>query len=503
MKKRTWAVILCVVLAINTAYGADITVAKSGGDYSVIQDALDNANAGDVITVRAGTYEERLYIERSGSATLGHIVLRAYPGEEICISGNNEHKASDPHMIYMESQSYVKIIGFNICSNRANASDGGSGIFIEGAGNHIQILSNRIYEIRGTHGMGITVYGTEATAISDLIISGNEIFDCEPATSEALTLNGNVRDFEVTANYVHDVNNIGIDFIGGEVSIHPTLGARNGVCARNIVKRARSSYGGGYAGGIYVDGGRNIIIGRNSVSECDMGMEVGAENSGWNTTGIVVRSNLIYDNDKVGIVFGGYDGGLGRVKHCRFFNNTICRNNALGLSGGDFHGEFIIQYAEDNEIENNIVLVSGNGDRRAISEASSAGNVNNDFDYNLYYCGTLPASAQFQWKGSAYSGFTSYTNAATTGDPHSLFDNPDFIDGSASDYHLLLSSPAIDNGNPLYNPGAGVKDFEGNDRVIGGRVDIGAYESVPEPWGAALWAALVCSPAFRRLGSGL
>ena len=57
--------------------------------------------------------------------------------------------------------------------------------------------------------------------ISDLVIDGNEIYDCEPATSEALTLNGNVDGFAVTNNVVRDVNNIGIDFIGGETDIQP------------------------------------------------------------------------------------------------------------------------------------------------------------------------------------------------------------------------------------------------------------------------------------------
>ena len=45
--------------------------------------------------------------------------------------------------------------------------------------------------------MGITVYATEPTAISDLVIGGNEVYDSEPATSEAIVLNGNVDGFVV------------------------------------------------------------------------------------------------------------------------------------------------------------------------------------------------------------------------------------------------------------------------------------------------------------------
>ncbi len=463
----------CILL--TPVYAAEITVAKTGGDYTTIQAALDNVGAGDTISVRAGTYAERLYIEKSGTPA-SRIVLQAQAGEAVYISGGAKAKASDPHMLYMQNQSYITVSGFSICSNK-----NGSGIFIEGSGNEIVISSNRIYEMRGTHGMGITVYGTEIAAIAGIQIRGNEIFDCEPATSEALTLNGNVNGFVVEGNYVHDVNNIGIDFIGGETDIHGTLGARNGRCSGNRVERARSSYGGGYAAGIYVDGGRNIILEKNSVSYSDMGIELGAENSGWNTTNITVRSNLLYLNDKVGIVFGGYDSSAGRVRNCSILNNTLVRNNRLGISGGDFHGECIVQYAGNTIIENNLIFVDERGDRRAVSEEAAAGNSNNRLDYNLYYCSAGLQLIQFQWMGGAYTGFSTYTNSVTGVEEHSYGTDPGLENSSGLDFHLTSDSAAIESGNPAYLPGISVTDYEGNPRVLNGRVDIGAYEYVPEP----------------------
>src|SRR4029077_12731893 len=86
---------------------------------------------------------------------------------------------------------------------------------------HGELRRNRIHDIRGRNAMGITVFATEPTAISDLVIDGNEVYDCDPAPSEALTLNGNVDWFQVTNNVVRDVNNIGIDAIGGERDIQP------------------------------------------------------------------------------------------------------------------------------------------------------------------------------------------------------------------------------------------------------------------------------------------
>jgi hypothetical protein len=54
-----------------------------------------------------------------------------------------------------------------------------------------------------------------------------------------------------------------------------------------------------------------------------------------------------------------------------------------------------------------------------------------------------------------------------------------WIDG---DYHLLSDSPCIDFGDPDYIPGPAETDLDGKPRVIGGRIDMGAYEYVsPRP----------------------
>ncbi|NIP26689.1 MAG: hypothetical protein GWN67_20385, partial [Phycisphaerae bacterium] len=49
-----------------------------------------------------------------------------------------------------------------------------------------------------------------------------------------------------------------------------------------------------------------------------------------------------------------------------------------------------------------------------------------------------------------------------------------WIDG---DYHLLQDSPCIDTGDPNYVTQPNEKDLDGKPRVMGGRIDMGAYES--------------------------
>ena len=51
-------------------------------------------------------------------------------------------------------------------------------------------------------------------ALASLISRGNELRDLVLGNSEAMVLNGNVNGFEVRENFVHDCNNLGIDFIG-------------------------------------------------------------------------------------------------------------------------------------------------------------------------------------------------------------------------------------------------------------------------------------------------
>jgi hypothetical protein len=57
--------------------------------------------------------------------------------------------------------------------------------------------------------------------------------------------------------------------------------------------------------------------------------------------------------------------------------------------------------------------------------------------------------------------------------------DPLFVDPAAGDYHLGPGSPCIDAGNPAFVPQPGELDIDGERRVQGGRVDVGADEVPP------------------------
>jgi cysteine-rich repeat protein len=472
------AAVASILLSVPSPQ-AHAAVLEVPADHATIQAALNAAGPGDFIDVASGTYAEKVTFTNGGTLGGGYITLRAAPGAPTrpVLDGTGVPGAN---MILIDSKSYVRVEGFELVNN-LNVNDG-SGVRVIGAGSNIEIRDNVIHEMRGEHAMGITVYATEPTPISDLIIDGNEIYDCDPATSEALTLNGNVTDFEVTNNLVRDVNNIGIDFIGGETDIqpNPALVARNGLVRGNVVRRARSSYEDGFAAGIYVDGGRDIVIENNDVSECDLGIEVGAENAGLVTEGIIVRNNLIHRNDKVGLIFGGFKASVGRANDNVFRGNTLYKNNTFGRDAGG-ESEIWVQYAEDNVIDGNIIYA---GDDNSFV-SSFAGSANNTFDHNLYFSDAGEEAGDFSLNGAAYAGFSAWQagsgqdGASVTGDP--LLSDPD--DG---DFHINAASPAFDAGDPSYVAAPGETDLDGAPRVNGARVEIGADEAscgdgVPDP----------------------
>lgn len=66
---------------------ADIIVDPGGGeDYTTIQDACDNASAGDVIKVNTGTYNENVDIDQGSGSSGNEITIQANTGQTVTMS---------------------------------------------------------------------------------------------------------------------------------------------------------------------------------------------------------------------------------------------------------------------------------------------------------------------------------------------------------------------------------------------------------------------------------
>ena len=83
----------------------------------------------------------------------------------------------------MGRRSYITVKGFEIRNYTTDSeNDVPSGVWITGSGTGIRILNNRVHNIATTsekngNAFGISAYGTSKTPITQLVISGNEVYD--------------------------------------------------------------------------------------------------------------------------------------------------------------------------------------------------------------------------------------------------------------------------------------------------------------------------------------
>ena len=474
-----------------SANGNDSNPGTQTAPWRTVQHAADTARAGSTVNVRGGVYEELVSIKASGNAADGYLTLRSYPGETAILEA--EHLAPNDRsgVLTIHNQSYVRIEGIEI-RNYRTAEHGLTplGISVMGAGSHIELLKNNVHHIeqnfgdrdapgRGGNAFGIAVYGTDAkTPISELVIDGNEVHHLKTGSSESLVVNGNVTNFRITHNVVHDNNNIGIDVIGFErTAPDPAVDqARDGVVSGNLVYNITSRGNPAYrndesSDGIYVDGGARILIEQNVIHDVDFGIELASEHQNRATSYVTARNNLIYRCHTAGVSIGGYAPERGRTEHCSVVNNTLYDDDASATGSGEFQMQWNMA---DDIFENNIVYA---GARCLITVNKSQVEKNRPpvtIDHNLYYCAS--GSKASTWKGASatVTGFDNYVQS-TGNDHHSRFLDPRFVD-AAKDFHLRSDSPAIAAGTTDGVP-MGELDLEGSPRVKSGHIDIGCYQS--------------------------
>lgn len=466
-----YTVVIVMVLSLSfTVISKSITVSKSGGDYSTITAALNVAGAGDTVSVKGGVYNELITWPKSGSESGGYITLRAAGDSPVILDGNGLAGLNDtPEMILILDKSYIRIEGIEICNNSTSSSSVfNKGIQIEGVSGHIIIKKCRIYkminssnsESGGANAIG--VFGRNvSTPIHDIIIDSCEIFNNKTCYSEAVSFDGNVDGFRITNNYIHDNNNIGI-LIAGYYGECNNCGnqdqVRHGVISDNRVIRCSSCNNPAYkgdcsAGGIYSDGGGKTIIERNIVSDCDIGIEAGAELSNSVCDSITIRDNLIKNCSIGGIFTGGYETNRGWSQNINVLNNTLYKNDTM-KSGS---GEILIQKSRDIIVKYNIIYSTDQ--KIAITKAFS----------NTYTSSfTVENNLFYSVAGASSIEGSSLDSKAKLADP--LFMNE-------SDFHLKENSPAIDGCASTYVPSEGELDIDKNKRLAGIAVDIGAYEA--------------------------
>jgi parallel beta-helix repeat protein len=191
--------------------------------------------------------------------------------------------------------------------------------------------------------------------------------------------------------------------------------------------------------GVYCNTARPII--RNCIiNGCDNGIR---SQRGSSPT---ISNCKIYDN---------FNRGVWCIRSATTIKNNWIYSNASGIK---------LEFEDTSEIENNTIVNNTDyGIEKGVRNPSPT------ISNCILWGNGDDSHEEF---GASYCWFTS------DGDP--LFfdvDGKDDIGGNGDDdYRLASGSPCIDAGDPNYLPDAGEKDIDGGWRVMGDRIDIGAYE---------------------------
>ena len=397
--------------------------------------AEDNAT----VNIRAGTYQipTALYFEALRGGSEGkYFTVQAYSNEAVVIDGGLLDQPFSA-MVSFSSAAYVRIKGLTF----TNLYGPKSAIYMEGSSHHIELIENTL------HGMSwaddasedesnpqpsdnlnpIAVIGNNAElAMHNIVIRGNELYDIVPGYSEGIKIVGNVTDFLVEQNTIHNIANIGIVAAGNYTWVVDAAGiripdevnhARDGIIRKNTVSYAVSPVAN--SAGIYLDGAHNVLVEHNISHHNSVGFSVGCEQPGTSENN-TVRYNVAYQNDDAGLV-------VGTIHASASVSNTTVEFNEFkqNYQNGEWGGELTIQQTDGLTIQNNLFV-----SRSDLMLIAAQAATNLTIDNNLYFGASANAdSAIFDWggiTGTSYIGLTNFQEA-TCYDLNSLYQDADSI----------------------------------------------------------------------------
>ena len=531
-----FVIVLMLAQSLAGQVGATYYVSTSGNDnnpgtmavpWRTISHAATVATAGATVYVFGGVYNEFVSFPNSGTSG-SPITFQSYPGQTAMIDGTGLTVSGTKGLITISgTRSYITVSGFEI-RNLSSSSGVPCGVWITGSGTGVQIQNNLIHNIATTKGTGnacgLFAYGTSQTPISGLVVNGNELYNLQTGESESMTLNGNVTNFQVTNNLVHDNSNIGIDIIGyegtGPVGYdEASYGVVSGNTIYNISGIANAGEDAEYdADGLYCDGCGFVTFERNVIFQADYGIETTSENTKCQITGTewpgadgvgtpatgkfpcygryaTVRNNLFYYENACGNSIGGYalakakgggGNGGGSSFHDVFVNNTLFDNgdqpgnDSEGTPSGDFQTQYQLGTQQADYFENNVIYES------AASPYSTSPNMwinsyvsaTQTYPPGLTYTGA-PATLNWNLYDSAagyvqgtsisWTGINTYTSFAnyqtTTGeDANSLNADPMFVNfgDTPPNVYTNPASPAVSAGSASLSCSVGWCDPNGS-----------------------------------------
>jgi hypothetical protein len=469
---------------VDNSFGSDTNPGKLSQPWKTIQKAVDTVNPGDSIFVKAGTYNEAVKIQRSGTGS-NPITLTNFDNQVVTINGDNS-----PALAPTGTTSQYWIIDGLRWISSGNLTIQYKSWGCDGACNGIDHWTFRNNYISGA----VQIYGAYT------IFENNEVDGTDNDGNDG---NGLQDYFDVSHhntfknNYIHNFS------LRGLWTMHRT---HDNVIENNTVENITSSTSGQC---IDADGFGNVewrhIIRGNKLSHCGM---VGIQLE--NVFASTVENNILTDPGAAGIIIINYGATIpspGSEK-CQVggennqYGDTDGNNDCEGNITGDIvrqniiskfgtAGGFVSYHAGGIKIQQNTIYggigpavlldsgvnfcpqveLSGN-----IFSQNETGDVDlRDFDslakddHNLF--DSISASNVYIDDSDGGLSLSDYQNTYHKGQG-SLSGSAKFVNAANGDFHLQAGSPAIDS-----SVDNGLEfDIENTPRPQGNGFDMGVYE---------------------------
>jgi hypothetical protein len=404
-----------------------------------IQDAIDAAVAGDLVLVTNGTYST------GGRVVFGTMTNRVVINKAVTVQSVNGSAATiiaglpntggylSTGIRCMYLTNGAALIGFTLTNGASRLSgnitneQSGAAVWCESTN---AIISNCALMHSYANQFGGAAYqGT----LNNCIITNNQAF-----ISGGGTYLANLNNCVVAGNKL-------IQGSGGG-------GASLGILNNCLVI---GNFAPGYGGGTYLSTMNGCIVSNNSAG-FGGGVCLGvANNSLISSNRASLYGGGAGSNTLNNCILTANNGGKfgGGAYQSTLNNCTLVNNTASDYGGGAYGGNL-----GNCTIVSNSVYSSGGGAYSAV--------LNNC----IVYYNRSPKNSNI------YSGNLNYccTKPLPTGGWGNITNEPVFVNLAGGDFHLQTNSPCINAGNNTYVTSS--TDLDGNPRIKGGTVDIGAYE---------------------------